>query len=240
MTKHTTLITGVSKGIGRALADRLIARGHTVIGLARTKPDAGYRGEFHAVDLMDEVATAKTLRAIVERHAVDHVVNNAAFIKIDRIEEATIADLDRTLALNLKAAMLCAQACLPAMKTKGRGRIVNVGSRAALGKVGRGIYAASKAGLVGFTRTWAIELAPFGITVNCVAPGPTATEMFRKGNPPDAPATKAIIDSIPLKRMGEPEEVAAAVEYFLQDDAGFTTGQVLYVDGGITVGLDPM
>lgn len=240
MTKHTTLITGVSKGIGRALADRLIARGHTVIGLARTKPDAGYRGEFHAVDLMDEVATAKTLRAIVERHAVDHVVNNAAFIKIDRIEEATTADLDRTLALNLKAAMLCVQACLPAMKAKGRGRIVNVGSRAALGKVGRGIYAASKAGLVGFTRTWAIELAPFGITVNCVAPGPTATEMFRKGNPPDAPATKAIIDSIPLKRMGEPEEVAAAVEYFLQDDAGFTTGQVLYVDGGITVGLDPM
>lgn len=240
MAKKTTLITGVSKGIGRALADRLIAQGHTVIGLARTAPDRGYTGEFHAVDLMDAEATQSALRAITARHAIDNLVNNAAFIKIDRIEEASLADFERTLSLNLKAVLLCAQACLPAMKEKGRGRIVNVGSRAALGKVGRGIYAASKAGLVGFTRTWAIELAPFGITVNCVAPGPTATEMFRKGNPPESPATKAIIASIPLKRMGTPEEMAAAVAYFLADDAGFTTGQVLYVDGGITVGLDPM
>ncbi len=240
MAKRTTLITGASKGIGRALADRLIAQGHTVIGLARTPPDAGYRGEFHAVDLMETDATERVLRAITARHAIDNVVNNAAFIKIDRIEDSTLADLERTLALNLRAAMLCVQACLPAMKAKGRGRIVNVGSRAALGKVGRGIYAASKAGLVGFTRTWAIELAPSGITVNCVAPGPTATEMFRKGNPPESAATKAIIASIPLKRMGKPEEMAAAIQYFLQDDAAFTTGQVLYVDGGITVGLDPM
>lgn len=235
-----TLVTGVSKGIGRALADHLVKEGHQVIGLARTKPDDGFRGEFHAVDLSDLDGTKKAMDAIVARHAIDHLVHNAGIIKIARVEDMTLAELDAMLTVNLRVGLVLAQAVLPAMKQKKRGRIVMVGSRAALGKVGRGGYAATKAALLGFVRTWALELASHGITVNCVAPGPTATEMFLASNPPDAPATKVTLASIPLGRMGDPEEVAAACAYFLQDLAGFTTGQVLYVDGGITVGLSPV
>lgn len=240
MSKPTTLVTGVSKGIGRALAEHLADLGHDVIGIARTKPDAGFRGEFHAVDLSDLDAAKKALDAITARRAIDHLVHNAAMIKIARVEDMTLAELDAMLTLNLRVGMVLAQAVIPGMKKKTKGRIVMVGSRAALGKIGRGGYAASKAALLGFVRTWALELAPYGITVNCVAPGPTETEMFRAGNPPDAPSTKAIIASIPIGRMGKPKEIAAACAYFLQDAAGFTTGQVLYVDGGITVGLSPM
>jgi 3-oxoacyl-[acyl-carrier protein] reductase len=235
----TTLLTGVSKGIGRAIADRLACDGHHVIGLARSKPDAGFRGEFHAVDLTDRKATKQVLDGIAAKHEIDHVVHNAAAIKIERLEAMTLEQVDAMMAINLNAAVLCAQAALPAMKKKKRGRIVLVGSRAALGKIGRGGYAATKAGLTGFVRTWALELAAHNITVNCVAPGPTETEMFRSGNPPDAPATKAIMAQIPLGRMGKPDEMAGAVAYFLSDDAGFTTGQVLYVCGGLTVGLYP-
>lgn len=240
MKVPVTLITGVSKGIGRALADHLAKEGHQVIGLARTKPDAGFKGEFHAVDLSDLDATKKAMDAIVAKHAVDHLVHNAGVIKIASVENMTLAELDAMLTVNLRVGLVLAQAVLPTMKKKKRGRIVMVGSRAALGKVGRGAYAATKSALLGFVRTWALELAPHGITVNCVAPGPTATEMFLSGNPPDAPATKATMASIPLGRMGEPAEIAAACGYFLQDLAGFTTGQVLYVDGGITVGLSPI
>ncbi len=235
-----TLVTGVSKGIGRALADHLANEGHHVIGLSRTKPDAGFKGEFHAVDLSNLDATKKAMDAIAERHAIDHLVHNAGIIQIAQLEDMTIAQFDAMLTVNLRVGIVLAQAVIPAMKKKKRGRIVMIGSRAALGKVGRGGYSATKAALLGFVRTWAMELGPHGITVNCVAPGPTATEMFRAANPPDAPSTRAIIASIPMRRMGQPEEVAAACGYFLQDAAGFTTGQVLYVDGGITVGLSPI
>ena len=128
------------------------------------------------------------------------------------------------------------QACLAGMRARRWGRIVNLGSRAALGKEGRTGYAATKAGILGLTRTWALELARDGITVNAVAPGPIATEMFAAHNPPGAAATEAIIGQIPVGRVGRPEEVAAAIAYFLREDAGFVTGQTLYVCGGLSVG----
>jgi NAD(P)-dependent dehydrogenase (short-subunit alcohol dehydrogenase family) len=117
------------------------------------------------------------------------------------------------------------------------GRIINISSRAALGKELRTVYSATKAGLLGMTRTWALELAPYGVTVNAIGPGPIATELFLSGNPPDSPKTKKILESIPLKRMGEPEDIAHAVASLLDDRAGYITGQVLYVCGGLTVGL---
>jgi NAD(P)-dependent dehydrogenase (short-subunit alcohol dehydrogenase family) len=117
------------------------------------------------------------------------------------------------------------------------GRIINISSRAALGKELRTVYAATKAGLLGMTRTWALELAPYGVTVNAIGPGPIATELFLSGNPPDSPKTKKILESIPLKRMGEPDDIAHAVASLLDDRAGYITGQVLYVCGGLTVGL---
>jgi NAD(P)-dependent dehydrogenase (short-subunit alcohol dehydrogenase family) len=139
--------------------------------------------------------------------------------------------------VNVAAAIICVQALLPTMQAAHFGRIVNIASRAALGKEERTAYAATKAGVLGMTRTWALELAQFGITVNAIAPGPIATELFTSGNPPGAPKTIKIIESIPVKRMGQPEDIAHAAAYLMDERASFITGQTLYVCGGITVGL---
>ncbi|VVO32523.1 3-oxoacyl-[acyl-carrier-protein] reductase FabG [Pseudomonas fluorescens] len=123
------------------------------------------------------------------------------------------------------------------MKEAGFGRILNMSSRAALGKELRSAYAATKAGLLGMTRVWALELGRFGITANAIGPGPIRTELFERANPPDSPRTQAIIDSIPVKRLGMPDDIAQAAAFFLDARSGFVTGQVLYVCGGMTVGV---
>ena len=123
------------------------------------------------------------------------------------------------------------------MKAARFGRIVNISSRAALGKELRTVYAATKAGLHGMTRTWALEFAAHGITVNAVGPGPIGTELFHQVNPAGSPRTKAIIEGVPVKRLGTPEDIAHAAAFLLDERAGFVTGQVLYVCGGMTVGL---
>jgi NAD(P)-dependent dehydrogenase (short-subunit alcohol dehydrogenase family) len=132
--------------------------------------------------------------------------------------------------------MQCVQALLPGMKEAKFGRIVNMSSRAALGKELRTAYAASKAGLQGMARVWALELGQYGITANAVGPGPVRTELFERGNPPDSPRTQAIINAVPVRRIGLPEDVAHSVSFLLDARSGFVTGQVLYVCGGLTIG----
>ena len=127
-----------------------------------------------------------------------HLVNNAGMIQVADIESVTQEDLARTVALNLTAPLLLMQALLPGMRQAGYGRVVNIGSRAALGKPGRSVYGATKSGLVGMTRTWALELGKAGVTVNTVAPGPIATELFDQSNPPGEPKTVALEASIPV------------------------------------------
>jgi NAD(P)-dependent dehydrogenase (short-subunit alcohol dehydrogenase family) len=131
--------------------------------------------------------------------------------------------------------MQLAAALAPGMREVGHGRIVNISSRAHLGKTHRTIYAAAKGGLVSMTRVWALELARDGITCNAVAPGPVRTELFERVNPPDMPRTREIIDTVPVGRLGEPEDIANAVGFFFDDRSGFVTGQTLYVCGGITL-----
>jgi NAD(P)-dependent dehydrogenase (short-subunit alcohol dehydrogenase family) len=236
---RTILITGASRGIGLAAARHFAAAGHRVVGVARSAAPEGFPGRFHRVDRAARDLD-RHLAAIVAETPVDILINNAGAGRMARLGEVKLDDLDAIIRLNLTATLVATQACLPHMRAQGWGRVVNVSSRAALGKDGRGVYGATKAGMMGFTRTWALELAAEGVTVNCVAPGPIDTEMFRAHNAPDSPATRAIVASLPVKRMGRPEEVVAALAFFAGEHAGFTTGQVLYVCGGLTVARDPI
>lgn len=238
MNPPIALVTGGSRGIGRAIVTRLLNDGYQVVNFSRGAPEALLPGEtFRSVDLGDAAATREAARELAAERPVLHLVNNAGMIQVANIEDVTEAELLRTMALNVTAPVLLLQALLPGMRQAGYGRVVNIGSRAALGKGGRTVYGASKAGLAGMTRTWALELARDGITVNTVAPGPIATELFNQSNPPGEPKTRALEASIPVGRVGTPAEVAHSVAMFLDKQAGFITGQLLYVCGGMSVGL---
>jgi len=231
------LITGASRGIGRATAARLAQDGYEVVTLDLQPPgQALARETYIEADLADEDATARALAQALAAGPITRLVNNVGTVRPGSLEEATSADLAAVVSLNLRCTIQCTQALLPAMKQAGFGRIVSISSRAALGKELRTVYAATKAGIHGMTKTWALELGPHGITVNAVGPGPIGTELFHRVNPADSPRTRAIIEGIPVKRLGTPEDIAHAVASLLDERAGFITGQVLYVCGGMTVG----
>ena len=236
VSERVTLVTGATRGIGRAICDRLAAQGHRIVGIARAKGDATFPGEVAVADLRDAGALTDALADIVSRHEITGLVNNAGLNRIQALGEIDLAALDEVIAVNLRAAIQCAQAVLPAMRNARFGRIVNITSRALLGRANTSSYSAAKAGLVALTRCWALELADHNITVNAVGPGPTETEMWNKNNPPDSPTTRAHIARIPMGRMGQPEEIAGAVAYFMSEEASFTTGQHLFVCGGLSIG----
>lgn len=238
MTGTTVLVTGGSRGIGRAVVQSLIEEGYEVLNFSRTAPAQLLPGEiFESVDLLDPKRAREAAFDWAAKKDILGLVNNAGMIHVGKIEEITQAQIDEMISLNMVAPLIMVQAVLPAMRAAKFGRIVNIGSRAGLGKAGRTIYGGTKAGLAGMTRTWALETAADGITVNAIAPGPVATELFLDSNPPELPQTKKIMASIPVGRFGEPDEIAHAVNMFLDRKAGFITGQLLYVCGGMSVGL---
>lgn len=232
------LVTGGSRGIGRAVVDRLIEDGYEVVNFDIQQPERLGQGEQHlCVDVSDEAALHQALNKALASGPITRLVNNAGIVRPQAIERVTTNDLHAVMDVNLSASVLCAQALMPGMTAAGGGRIVNISSRAALGKPERIAYASSKAALHGFTKALALEAGVHGITVNAVGPGPIATELFNQANPPGAPATVRIKESIPLRRMGSPSDVAHLVASLLDERAGFITGQVIYVCGGMTVGL---
>ena len=232
---RTFLITGASKGIGRALSERLASQGHSVIGLARGA-DISFPGTLLAVDLNDRVATRDALLNIAQTHEIDGIVNNVGRVRLAPVGEIDLDDVDDVFRTNIHPAIQIVNALLPGMKSRGWGRIVNISSLVSLGARDRSAYGAAKAALNSLTRTWALELAGSGITVNTVAPGPVGTELFRENSPAGSEAEKRFLAMIPMERLGEPYELAAAIAYFLSEDASYTTGQTLFVDGGASVG----
>jgi 3-oxoacyl-[acyl-carrier protein] reductase len=235
------IVTGASRGIGRAIAERLAGRGAHVVAAARGEnaaaavtaiQAAGGRAEVAAVDVTDTASVEAMVSGTLERHGrVDILVNNAGITRDQLMLRMKREDWDQVLATNLTAAFTCVQAVLRPMIKQRSGRIISISSVVAqTGNAGQANYAASKAGLIGFSKAMAREVASRNITVNVVTPGLIETEM-----------TKAITDkaqaewmaAIPLGRLGSPQDVAAAVCFLASDEAAYITGQVLAVNGGM-------
>jgi 3-oxoacyl-[acyl-carrier protein] reductase len=244
---RTAIVTGAARGIGAGVAKRLAEEGFDVaiidLDEATTKETvsaveaAGRRALGLGVDVSDPDAVGQAVGAIAEQLGPPLVlVNNAGITRDNLLFKMSVAEWDQVMAVHLRGAFLMSQAAQRYMVEAKWGRIVNLSSTSALGNRGQANYSAAKAGLQGFTRTLAIELGPFGITVNAIAPGFIATAMTeataeRLGITFDQ-MKQAAAQNIPVRRVGEPEDIAQAVAFFVDDRSGFVNGQVLYVSGG--------
>ncbi len=237
MTDYTALITGGNKGIGADLASRLLNKGYTVISIARRSPKIAHKNLLSIeVDLLEADQVAKAAKDVATSHNITHLVHNAGLIWPSLIEDATPKDITELAQLHLGAALCLTQAALPKMKSNNFGRIIFNGSRAALGVPTRTAYSATKAGIIGMSRTWALELAPHGITVNVVAPGPIQTNNFWGIIQKDSVEEADLAKRIPVGRLGKTEDVSNAFLFFCDPKNSFVTGQTLYVCGGASVG----
>ncbi len=239
---HGAIVTGSARGLGRAIVERLAAEGAAVAVLdvdlsgGEEAAEALRAGGARAVALPADVRDAASVNAAVERAAaelgvLDIVVNNAGVLRDRRLEEMGDEDWDLVLDVDLRGYFVCTRAALPHLRARSWGRVVNISSRAYLGNPGQANYSAAKAGVVGLTRALSMELARDGITVNAVAPGAIDTALVRS-HPRAEEIIERAIKVQPIKRLGTPEDVAAAVAFLCSDDAGFISGDVLHVSGG--------
>jgi NAD(P)-dependent dehydrogenase (short-subunit alcohol dehydrogenase family) len=216
----------------------MLDAGYEVVSLSLGKSERKHpRLHEIDIDLMDAVTTRQVAVELGARHTFSHFVHSAGAILPALLPDVKPGNLEALSQLHLGAAITLAQAILPSMKSKKFGRIVLISSRGALGLQTRTAYAATKAGMVGMARTWALELAADGITVNVIAPGPIAgTAMFHDVVPKDSEREQVLAANIPVKRLGRPEDVARAVMFFCGRENDFVTGQTLYVCGGASLG----
>jgi 3-oxoacyl-[acyl-carrier protein] reductase len=243
LSERTAIVTGASRGIGKAIALRLAAAGAKVACVARSADKlketadaivaAGGAAEVHPCDVTDSAAVSKLVEELAEKWGgIDIVVNNAGITKDTLILRMDDEAWDAVIATNLRSVFLFTRAAALVMMRKRSGRIINISSISGLmGNAGQANYSASKAGIIGFTRTVAQELASRKVTVNAICPGFIASEMTEALGP-------AILDEvkkrIPSKRLGEADEVADAVLFLASDSGAYITGEVITVDGGLT------
>ena len=238
-TTKAAIVTGGTKGIGKGIARGFAQAGYRVLVVSRKAEEAdavaaeiGQGASGFAADVSDEASMEAMAAAALERYgAIDALCANAGIFPAAKLSEMTVADFDQVMSVNLKGTFLSVKAVLPAMKAAKRGRIVLTSSITGpiTGYPGWSHYGASKAGQLGFMRTAAIELAPFNITVNSVLPGNIMTEGL-DGLGQDYLDKMAA--SIPMKRLGSVDDIAAAALFFASDAAGYVTGQTIVVDGG--------
>jgi 3-oxoacyl-[acyl-carrier protein] reductase len=233
---EAAVVTGASSGIGEAIAAALLDRGVPVVTMQRSAPKLKHEHlHFRPVDLTDLAATRKAANDIAAKFPIRYLVNNAGANCPNPLEKATVEELNYVTTITLGAAMVLIQSFVPGMRRAKFGRIVNISSRAILGKSERIVYASAKAGLEGMTRVVAIETGADGITVNSVMPGPVVTAHFNRGHPEGSVKRQTVIDKVLVKRLGTPQDVAHAVMFLLARESGFITGQSLYVCGGTSV-----
>lgn len=246
---RVAVVSGGARGIGAAIARRLAADGHSVAvldldaGACSETVDAITESGGRAVAIAGDVSDEKKVSIAFEEienslGAPTVLVNNAGIIRDNLLFKMTVSDWDAIMQVHLRGAFLMSQAAQRYMTTARFGRIINLSSTSALGNRGQANYAAAKAGLQGFTKTLAIELGPFGVTVNAVAPGFIQTDMTaataeRLGVSFDE-FLESVAKSVPVRRAGIPEDIAHAVSFLASEGAGYVSGQVLYVAGGPT------
>lgn len=245
LADRVALVTGAGRGIGRATAVTLAAHGADIIvndldeagahATAEAVRAAGRRALVAVVDVADRTAAQDLVaRGEAELGAIDIAVNNAGITRDALLARMAVDQWDEVLATNLSGPFHVGQACARGMIARRRGRLINVASLAWLGNIGQSNYAAAKAGLVGLTRTWALELGRHGVTVNAVAPGFIATPMTQAV---PEPTREKFIRKIPLQRIGQPEDVARVIAFLASDDAAYVSGQCIHVDGALGTGI---